>query len=95
MAKDQSNVHRAVVIPGVVLLSTIGPLALILSAPILGFLTDFVRYLYGRLSEPARPAGVLPDEPVTVRPPASSVYIPTVYRNAGKVPAAPGSTVSR
>jgi predicted PurR-regulated permease PerM len=95
VAKDHSNVHRAVVIPGVVLLSTIGPLALILSAPILGFLTDLVRYLYGRLSEPPRPAGVLPDEPVTTRPPASSVYIPTVYRNAGKVPAAPSSTVSR
>ncbi|HEY7024862.1 MAG TPA: AI-2E family transporter [Candidatus Limnocylindrales bacterium] len=88
VAKDSSNVHRAVVIPGVVLLSTLGPLALILSAPILGFLTDFVRYAYGRLSEPARPAGALPDEPVTARPPASAVYIPTVYRNAGKAAAA-------
>jgi len=91
VAKDSSNVHRAVVIPGVVLLSTLGPLALILSAPILGFLTDFVRYAYGRLSEPPRPAGVLPDEPVAVQPSASAVYVPTVYRTAGKVPATPAS----
>jgi hypothetical protein len=88
-------VHRAVVIPGVVLLSTLGPLALILSAPILGFLTDFVRYTYGRLSDPPRPAGVLPDEPATVQPPASAVYVPTVYRNAGKVPATTSVPASR
>lgn len=95
VAQDKSNVHRAVVIPGVVLLSTLGPLALILSAPILGFLTDFVRYVYGRLSEPPRPAGVLPDEPVTVRLPAEQVNVPVVYRNAGKVASAPGAPATR
>ena len=80
VAKDQSNLHRAVVIPGVVVLSQVGPLALLLSAPLLGFGTDIVRYLYGRLSEPPKPAGVLPGEAVRARLPAGAAPIPPVYR---------------
>ena len=82
VARDSSNLHRAVVIPGVVVLSQIGPLALILSAPILGFSSDLVRYLYGRLSEPPKPAGVLPGEGVKTRFPAHAMPIPPVYRRA-------------
>jgi predicted PurR-regulated permease PerM len=84
LLEDRLRVHRAILIPGVVVLSQLGPLWLLLSAPILAFGTDLVRYLHGRLSEPPRPAGILPGEPlpsayiaaqqgVTPRP-TSSVY---------------------
>ena len=51
------HVHPAILIPGVVVLSQVGLLALLLSAPILAFGSDLVRYLHGRMSEPPRPAG--------------------------------------
>jgi hypothetical protein len=44
----------------VIALGQLGPLWLLLSAPIVAFLADAVRYVHGRLSEPPRPAGVLP-----------------------------------
>lgn len=91
VASDPSNLHRAVVIPGVVVLSQIGPLALLLSAPILGFGTDLVRYLYGRLSEPPRPSGVLPDEPAKTRLPAVAP-VPPVYRRQPSARTARGPT---
>jgi hypothetical protein len=37
---------------------------IILAAPIAAVLRDVFRYVHGRLSEPPRPAGVLPDEPL-------------------------------
>jgi predicted PurR-regulated permease PerM len=81
--EDRLHVHPAVLIPGVVVLSQVGPLWLLLSAPILAFSSDLVRYLHGRLSEPPRPAGLLPGEPL---PSASAttgqtaVRVPAVYR---------------
>ena len=74
------HVHPAILIPGVVVLSQVGLLWLLLSAPILAFGSDLVRYLHGRMSEPPRPAGVLPDEPVPVVQTASSARVPSVYR---------------
>ena len=64
------RVHPAILIPGVVVLSQVGLLALLLSAPILAFGSDLVRYLHGRLSEPPRPAGVLPGRAGPGRPDA-------------------------
>lgn len=62
--EDRMRVPRGILIPGVVVLSQLGPVWLLLSAPILGFGSDLVRYLHGRLAEPPRPAGVLPGEPL-------------------------------
>jgi predicted PurR-regulated permease PerM len=59
------HLHPGLLIPGVVILGQFGPLWLLLSAPILSFGADLVRYLHGRLSDPPRPAGFLPGEPVT------------------------------
>jgi predicted PurR-regulated permease PerM len=84
LLEDRLGVPRAILVPGVVVLSQVGPLALLLSAPILGFGSDLVRYAHGRLSEPPRPAGVLPGEPDTVAataPPA----VPAVYRRQATV----------
>ena len=82
LVEGRLNVPRAILIPGVVVLSQVGPLALLLSAPILAFGSDFVRYLHGRLSEPPRPAGVLPGEAVPVARGLSQrpAPVPVVYR---------------
>lgn len=87
LLEDRLHVHRAILIPGVVVLSQTGPLALLLSAPILAFGSDLVRYAHGRLSEPARPAGVLPGEPLPAGAGAAiPAPVPVVYR--GRAPAA-------
>lgn len=83
--EDRLRVHPAVLIPGVVVLSQVGPVALLLSAPILSFGSDLVRYLHGRLSEPPRPAGVLPGDPLPVAATAATAAVipgrvPSVYR---------------
>jgi predicted PurR-regulated permease PerM len=54
------GVHPAILVPGVVMIGQFGILWLLLSAPIVAIAVDVVRYLHGRLSEPAKPAGVLP-----------------------------------
>jgi hypothetical protein len=76
------HLHPGVLIPGVVVLGQLGPLWLLLSAPILSFLADLVRYLHGRLSEPPRPAGVLPGDPIpaSARVAAAPSPVPVVYR---------------
>ena len=76
------HLHPGVLIPGVVVLGQFGPLWLLLSAPILSFLADLVRYLHGRLSEPPSPAGVLPGDPIpaSARAAATPPPVPVVYR---------------
>jgi predicted PurR-regulated permease PerM len=54
------GVHPLILAPAVIMLGQLGPLWLLLSAPIVAFFADAVRYVHGRLSEPPRPAGVLP-----------------------------------
>src|SRR3954451_5733358 len=51
------TVHPAIMVPGIVLIGQFGVLWLLLAAPIVAMTVDVVRYVYGRLSEPARPAG--------------------------------------
>jgi hypothetical protein len=47
-------------VPGVLVVGQVGLGWLLLSAPIVTFVADVIRYLHGRLSEPPMPAGVLP-----------------------------------
>jgi predicted PurR-regulated permease PerM len=89
LLEDRLRVHPAVLIPGVVVLSQVGPLALLLSAPILSFGSDLVRYLHGRLSEPPRPAGLLPGEPLPAsRVTATQRRLPAIYRTTTRRSAA-------
>jgi len=74
------GVHPAILVPGVVLIGQFGILWLLLSAPIVAIVVDLVRYVHGRLSEPPRPAGLLPHEPMPV--PARTT------RGRGKAPSA-------
>jgi len=77
--EDRLGVHPAILIPGVVALSQLGLVWLLLSAPIIAFGSDLIRYLHGRFSEPARPAGLLPGE-VAPAALAATVRVPSVYR---------------
>jgi hypothetical protein len=58
----------------------------LLSVPIIVLSRDVFRYVYGRLSDPPRPAGLLPDDPRPIAPPDQQVFIklrkPMVYRRA-------------
>jgi len=56
------DVHPALLIPGIVVLSQFGLLWTLAAAPLIAIGRDVVRYLVGRLAEPAQPAGLLPGE---------------------------------
>ena len=77
------NVRPAIALPAFAVISQIGLVWLLLSAPILVIARNTVAYLRGRLSEPARPAGVLPGQRMAKRPsPASAATLPPLYRDA-------------
>jgi predicted PurR-regulated permease PerM len=54
------GVHPLLLVPAVLVVGQFGLVWLLLSAPIASFVADVIRYAHGRLSEPPRPAGVLP-----------------------------------
>ena len=89
------DVHPALLIPALVVLTQFGGLWLFAAAPIVVILRDTVRYIAGRLNNPPAPANVLPGERVPTRrrrePRASGASTPSVYRTA----AAPPMTASR
>jgi predicted PurR-regulated permease PerM len=83
----RTGVHPIILIPGIIALSQLGVVWLLLSAPILAFAGDLIRYVHGRLSEPPRPAGILPGVPLpTLAATATSPAVPAVYRQRRRVP---------
>lgn len=76
------DVHPGLLIPGIVVLSEFGPGWLLLAAPVIAVARDTVRYLAGRLGEPAAPAGVLPGDRRRKVPQAAAAPVPSVYRAA-------------
>jgi predicted PurR-regulated permease PerM len=80
------TVHPAIMVPGVILIGQFGLIWLFLAAPIVAISVDLVRYVHGRLSEPPKPAGVLPGTTAAATVPASelttSPSIPVAYRQA-------------
>ncbi len=104
---ERLRVHPAILVPGVVILGNIGIIALLLSGPIIAFGSDLVRYLHGRFSEPPRPAGLLPDEPLPVpvvpvarrvlvrRPPAVATARPATTAPSMSLAAQPAPDVIR
>jgi len=78
------GVHPAILVPGVVMVGQFGPFWLLLSAPIVAIAVDLVKYVHGRLSEPPKPAGVLPGQPV-----------PTAAASAATSSAAPAPSAYR
>jgi predicted PurR-regulated permease PerM len=64
--KVVGDIHTALMVVAIVTLSQFGVLWLFLAAPVVVIARDLFRYVYGRVSEPPRPAGLLPGEPVPV-----------------------------
>jgi predicted PurR-regulated permease PerM len=75
------GVPPAIMVLGVVAISQFGVVWLLVAGPLIAALWDIVRYLHGRLSEPARPAGILPGQPVPrARATVAARPIPAYYR---------------
>jgi predicted PurR-regulated permease PerM len=75
------GVPPAIMVLGVVAISQFGVIWLFVAGPLIAALWDVVRYLHGRLSEPARPAGTLPGEPLpAARPSYATRPVPAYYR---------------
>jgi len=70
----ESGIHPAFLVVAIVALSQFGVVWLFLAAPVVVIVRDLFRYVYGRVSEPPRPAGLLPGEPLPV--PQTAVSIP-------------------
>jgi predicted PurR-regulated permease PerM len=75
------NVRPALALPAFAVISQIGLVWLLLSAPILVIARNAVVYLRGRLADPPAPAGVLPWERRR-RPVPTTAAIPPLYRQA-------------
>ena len=77
------NVHPAFLVPAIIALSNLGLIWLFAAGPLVAITADVLRYAHGRLSDPPKPAGVLPHEAL---PPArapvagSTVRVPASYR---------------
>lgn len=81
--RPMSDVHPAALVLVIVALSQLGAFWFFLAAPIAAVARDAWRYLFGRLREPALPAGLLPsDRDAYERRQAAQVTrpVPAVYR---------------
>jgi hypothetical protein len=76
------NVNPALLVLVIVALSQLGFFWLFLAAPVAGVARDLFRYLYGRMSEPPRPAGLLPNEPLP-----AGYGVPATGQTARRLPA--------
>ncbi|MCO5194605.1 MAG: AI-2E family transporter [Anaerolineae bacterium] len=56
------NLHPALIVMAIVALSEFGILWILLAAPIIVVIRDLLTYTYGRIGDPARPAGILPND---------------------------------
>jgi predicted PurR-regulated permease PerM len=64
------NAHPVILVLVIVALSQLGTLWLFLAAPVAAVARDLFRYVYGRVSDPPLPAGLLPGGPLPVPQPA-------------------------
>jgi predicted PurR-regulated permease PerM len=89
LLEGRLGVHPALLIPSIVILTQFGWIWLFVAAPVVSIAVNTVRYIHGRLSDPPRPAGVLPWDPLpqtaqaTTRggAPVPAARVPAVYRN--------------
>lgn len=77
------DIHPAIMVVIIVAVSELGFIWVLLAAPLAGILRDLFRYTYGRFSDPPRPAGVLPYEPLPPKPVSAQAQpIPLAYRRS-------------
>jgi predicted PurR-regulated permease PerM len=82
LSRGVLDVHPALLIPAIVVLSEFGLIWLLAAAPAVAIVRDLARYASGRLDVPPAPAGVLPGErrrEAVAVPPSGAV--PSVYRD--------------
>jgi predicted PurR-regulated permease PerM len=65
-ASDSVKIHPAILVVILVIASQFGLIWLFLGAPIAQITYDLFRYVYGRVSDPPRPAGLMPGEPLPI-----------------------------
>ncbi len=63
-AGDSVKIHPAILVVILVIASQFGLIWLFLGAPLAQITYDLYRYIYGRVSDPPRPAGLMPGEPL-------------------------------
>src|SRR5207248_10955594 len=63
-ASDSVKIHPAILVVILVIASQFGLIWLFLGAPLAQITYDLYRYVYGRVSDPPRPAGLMPGEPL-------------------------------
>ncbi len=80
------DVHPALLIPAIVVLSQFGLIWLFAAAPVVAILRDVTRYIAGRLGDPPAPANVLPGERPTDSASAVQRRAPSVYQPAQAPP---------
>lgn len=75
------DIHPAIMVIIIVAVSELGFIWVLLAAPLAGILRDLFRYTYGRFSDPPRPAGLLPYEPLPPKPASTQTQpVPIAYR---------------
>jgi predicted PurR-regulated permease PerM len=87
VSKGVLDVHPAVLLPAIVVLSQFGVGWLVAAAPVIAIVRDLVRYAYGRLSDPPMPAGVVPGARGATVVTAGPAPTPSVYRGMAARPA--------
>ena len=87
------GIHPAFLVVAIVALSQFGVLWLFLAAPVVVIARDLFRYPYGRLSDPPRPAGLLPDEPLPAPQAATSLPARQASRRRNRRSAPPQGEV--
>jgi predicted PurR-regulated permease PerM len=80
------DIHPALLLMVIVVISELGLLWVLIAAPITVALRDVFRYVYGRISDPPNPAGVLPGVPIRILP-RSQLFSPLTPADP-KVPVA-------
>jgi predicted PurR-regulated permease PerM len=85
------DIHPALLVVAIVALSQFGFFWLFLAAPMVAIVRDLFSYVYGRVSEPPRPAGLLPGEPLPMPQEATSVPARQASRRRNQRPA-PGKS---
>jgi predicted PurR-regulated permease PerM len=79
------DIHPAILLIVIVALSVFSIWWVLLAAPVTAIVRDLYLYVYGRFSDPPRPAGLLPGEPLPVSQPraaAETQRIPLAYRHS-------------
>lgn len=65
---ESVNIHPAILTALLIALTQLGFIWFLLAAPLAATIRDIYRYIYGRVSDPPRPAGLLPDEALPEEP---------------------------